>query len=150
MFVDLGNSALLAPPQDPWLSVPRLPQVWLFNGRWFYANFRTASIGRNTHSNSVGNRQESLRKTVDLVTDRCVSGLAHSGTDSAAMVSGFCGVLIGLLALHFAMDAYRVMFGAGMAGGIGCQTVRGAVLAREAAGGAVGGRGVGDGAILSL
>jgi len=41
----------------------------------------------------------------------------------SAMVSGFCGVLIGLLALHFAMEAYLVMFGAGMAGGIGWQTV---------------------------
>ena len=58
----------------------------------------------------------------------------------SAMVSGFCGVLIGLLALHFAMEAYLVMFGAGMAGGIGWQTVgwlfslakrRAARLARE-------------------
>ena len=32
-------------------------------------------------------------------------------------------MLIGLLALHFAMEAYLVMFGAGMAGGIGWQTV---------------------------
>ena len=39
------------------------------------------------------------------------------------MVSGFCGVLIGLLALHFAMEAYLVMFGAGMAGGIDWLTV---------------------------
>ena len=43
----------------------------------------------------------------------------------SAMVSGFCGVLIGLLALHFAMEAYLVMFGAGMAGGIGWQRLRG-------------------------
>ena len=39
------------------------------------------------------------------------------------MVSGFCSVLIGLIALHFAMEADLVMFGAGMAGGIGWQTV---------------------------
>lgn len=39
------------------------------------------------------------------------------------MVSGFCGVLIGLTALHFAMEAYLVMFGAGMACGMGWQTV---------------------------
>ncbi|RYU57047.1 hypothetical protein EWI61_13785 [Methylolobus aquaticus] len=81
------------------------------------------SIGRNTHSNSVGNKQESLRKTVDLVTDRCVSQLANADPSAAAIISGFCGVLIGLLALHFAMEAYLVMFGAGMAGGIGWQTV---------------------------
>jgi hypothetical protein len=35
------------------------------------------------------------------------------------MVSGFCGVLIGLLALHFAMEAYRVISDASMASGIG-------------------------------
>ena len=62
-------------------------------------------------------------KSLDLVKDQCVSGLVNSGPSTAAMVFGFCGVLIGLLALHFAMEAYLVMFGAGMASGISWQTV---------------------------
>lgn len=41
----------------------------------------------------------------------------------SAMISGFCGVLIGLVALHVAMEVSLVMFGSGMAGGIGWQTV---------------------------